>query len=237
MIAGLVEPNAGDILLDGRPITRVPVHRRNVGMLFQNYALFPHMTSPRTSPSAWKRAASNAPPLPSASPDALAAGAASGIRRPHAGAAVGRAAAARGAGPCAGGRTGRCCCWTSRSGALDKALRESMQVELRALQQRLGITTDHGDARPGRGADDGGPHRHHARRPDRAGRRRRPRFISVRSRASSPAFSAPRTSCAAGWWMPRTGECSSTCRGVRSCRSRRHDRLAARSRWRSGPRP
>ena len=35
----------------------------------------------------------------------------------------------------------RCCCWTSRSGALDKALRQSMQVELRALQQRLGMTT------------------------------------------------------------------------------------------------
>jgi putative spermidine/putrescine transport system ATP-binding protein len=43
MIAGLVEPNAGDIILDGKPITRVPVHRRNIGMLFQNYALFPHM--------------------------------------------------------------------------------------------------------------------------------------------------------------------------------------------------
>ena len=36
--------SAGEILLDGRSITRVPVHRRNVGMLFQNYALFPHMT-------------------------------------------------------------------------------------------------------------------------------------------------------------------------------------------------
>jgi putative spermidine/putrescine transport system ATP-binding protein/spermidine/putrescine transport system ATP-binding protein len=44
MIAGLVEPNAGDIILDGKPITHVPVHRRNIGMLFQNYALFPHMT-------------------------------------------------------------------------------------------------------------------------------------------------------------------------------------------------
>jgi|SRR5271166_462744 len=44
MIAGLVEPNAGDIFVDDRRITRVPVHRRNIGMLFQNYALFPHMT-------------------------------------------------------------------------------------------------------------------------------------------------------------------------------------------------
>ena len=41
MIAGLVEPNAGDIFIDDRRITRVPVHRRNIGVLFQNYALFP----------------------------------------------------------------------------------------------------------------------------------------------------------------------------------------------------
>ena len=44
MIAGLVEPNAGDIFIDDRRVTRVPVHRRDIGMLFQNYALFPHMT-------------------------------------------------------------------------------------------------------------------------------------------------------------------------------------------------
>ena len=44
MIADLVEPNAGDIFIDDIRITRVPVHRRNIGMLFQNYALFPHMT-------------------------------------------------------------------------------------------------------------------------------------------------------------------------------------------------
>src|SRR5712672_3421717 len=44
MIAGLMEPSAGEIFLDDRPITRIPAHRRNIGMLFQNYALFPHMT-------------------------------------------------------------------------------------------------------------------------------------------------------------------------------------------------
>src|SRR5580704_6804849 len=44
MIAGLVEQNAGDIFIDDRRITRVPVHRRNICMLFQNYALLPHRT-------------------------------------------------------------------------------------------------------------------------------------------------------------------------------------------------
>jgi putative spermidine/putrescine transport system ATP-binding protein len=44
MIAGLVDPTSGEIVVGGKPTTRTPVHRRNVGMLFQNYALFPHMT-------------------------------------------------------------------------------------------------------------------------------------------------------------------------------------------------
>ncbi|MCL6554274.1 MAG: ABC transporter ATP-binding protein, partial [Firmicutes bacterium] len=44
MIAGLVEPDAGEILFDGRPVTRTPPWRRNIGMVFQHYALWPHMT-------------------------------------------------------------------------------------------------------------------------------------------------------------------------------------------------
>ena len=44
MIAGLVTPTSGAILLNGGEVTSVPVHKRNIGMLFQNYALFPHMT-------------------------------------------------------------------------------------------------------------------------------------------------------------------------------------------------
>jgi putative spermidine/putrescine transport system ATP-binding protein len=43
-IAGFVEPTAGEILLDGRPITRLPPEAREFGVVFQGYALFPHMT-------------------------------------------------------------------------------------------------------------------------------------------------------------------------------------------------
>ncbi|MEO1193500.1 MAG: ABC transporter ATP-binding protein [Pseudomonadota bacterium] len=43
-IAGFVEPTAGQILLDGQDITRLPPDKRNFGMVFQGYALFPHMT-------------------------------------------------------------------------------------------------------------------------------------------------------------------------------------------------
>lgn len=44
MIAGLIEPNAGTIRVNGREISQTPVHKRNMGMVFQAYALFPHMT-------------------------------------------------------------------------------------------------------------------------------------------------------------------------------------------------
>lgn len=44
MIAGLLEPDAGEIRFDGRDMTRVPSWHRNIGMVFQNYALWPHMT-------------------------------------------------------------------------------------------------------------------------------------------------------------------------------------------------
>src|SRR5437899_4363834 len=44
MLAGFESPTDGDILLEGRPITRTPPHKRNFGMVVQNYALFPHLT-------------------------------------------------------------------------------------------------------------------------------------------------------------------------------------------------
>ncbi|MCR9072518.1 MAG: ABC transporter ATP-binding protein [Alphaproteobacteria bacterium] len=43
-IAGFVEPSGGSILLDDKDITRLPPDKRNFGMVFQGYALFPHMT-------------------------------------------------------------------------------------------------------------------------------------------------------------------------------------------------
>ena len=45
MVAGFTTPTSGTIEVDGRDMTRVPPHRRDVGMVFQNYALFPHMTA------------------------------------------------------------------------------------------------------------------------------------------------------------------------------------------------
>ncbi|MGF6860431.1 putative spermidine/putrescine transport system ATP-binding protein [Rhodobacteraceae bacterium MBR-64] len=44
MLAGFETATNGEILLDGKPINSVPPHKRGIGMVFQNYALFPHMT-------------------------------------------------------------------------------------------------------------------------------------------------------------------------------------------------
>ena len=45
MLAGFETATHGEILLDGKPINNIPPHKRGIGMVFQNYALFPHMTA------------------------------------------------------------------------------------------------------------------------------------------------------------------------------------------------
>ena len=43
IVAGLVRPDRGRVVLDGQELTRLPPHRRDIGVVFQNYALFPHL--------------------------------------------------------------------------------------------------------------------------------------------------------------------------------------------------
>lgn len=50
MVAGFTSPSEGDILLNGRSIAGLAPERRNIGVVFQNYALFPHMASQRLPP-------------------------------------------------------------------------------------------------------------------------------------------------------------------------------------------
>ena len=44
MLAGFEPATSGEIYLSGKPINRTPPHKRGIGLVFQNYALFPHMT-------------------------------------------------------------------------------------------------------------------------------------------------------------------------------------------------
>ncbi len=44
MVAGLESPTGGEILINGNRVNEVPIHKRNIGLVFQNYALFPHKT-------------------------------------------------------------------------------------------------------------------------------------------------------------------------------------------------
>jgi putative spermidine/putrescine transport system ATP-binding protein len=45
MVAGFLPPTSGRVLFDGDDVTRLPAHKRSTGMVFQSYALFPHMTA------------------------------------------------------------------------------------------------------------------------------------------------------------------------------------------------
>ena len=44
MIAGFEFPTSGEIILDGKPINSLPPHKRDMSMVFQSYAIFPHLT-------------------------------------------------------------------------------------------------------------------------------------------------------------------------------------------------
>ena len=44
MIAGIETPTSGDLVIDGRMVTNLPPRLRNIAMVFQSYALYPHMT-------------------------------------------------------------------------------------------------------------------------------------------------------------------------------------------------
>ncbi len=158
MLAGFEAPTAGEILLEGRSISRLPPHKRQIGMVFQHYALFPHMTVAENVgfPLSVRGIAANEirervrKALAMVQLDAMA------DRRPAqlSGGQQQRVAVARALvyGP-------KLVLMDEPLGALDKQLREQMQFEIRRLHREARRNDGVRDARPERGADDVGPHR------------------------------------------------------------------------------
>src|SRR5690349_6763810 len=139
LLAGFETPTSGEILLDGKPLSRVPAYRRDIGMVFQNYALFPHMTIAENIgfPLSVRgvAAAERARRIEHALDMVQLAG--FGERRPAqlSGGQQQRVAVAR-----ALVFEPKLILMDEPLGALDKQLREQMQLEIRRLHQHLGVT-------------------------------------------------------------------------------------------------
>lgn len=140
MIAGFEQPTTGSVYIRGEDVTRIPPYRRSFGMVFQNYALFPHMSIAENVAFGLKmrgvtkaerdtrvREALNVVQLGQMAdryPKQLSGGQQQRV-------ALARAIVIKPA----------VLLLDEPLGALDKMLREEMQVELRNLQKSLGITT------------------------------------------------------------------------------------------------
>jgi spermidine/putrescine ABC transporter ATP-binding subunit len=139
MLAGFEAPTAGELFIDGQAMSNIPPHRRPVNMVFQSYAIFPHLDVRANIAFGLRK---------------------SGLSKAEIGARVEEMLkliklpgyASRGAHELSGGQRQRVALARALIkrpkvllldeplGALDKKLREQMQLELRALQKSVGIT-------------------------------------------------------------------------------------------------
>jgi len=140
MIAGLLDPTEGEILIGGRRVNDVPIHKRNLGLVFQNYALFPHKTVAENVAFGLKYRDVPKSEIEGKVRDALEL-----VQLPHVGDRYPK--------ELSGGQQQRIA--LARAiviepdvllldeplSALDANLREDMRVELKRIQERIGVTT------------------------------------------------------------------------------------------------
>jgi putative spermidine/putrescine transport system ATP-binding protein len=140
MIGGFEEPDGGRILVGGEDLTHTPVHRRDMGMIFQSYALFPHRTVAENVAFGLRMRKLAKAEIRERVAQALRQVALEGYddRRPAqlSGGQQQRVALAR-----AIVIRPRVLLCDEPLAALDRKLRQSMQLELKSLQQQLGVTT------------------------------------------------------------------------------------------------
>ena len=139
MIAGFETPTRGDIAIDGTSVVAMPPHKRNIGMVFQNYALFPHLTVAENIGFPLKQRG-----VPKGERTRLVADALELVHLPGYGGRYPR--------QLSGGQQQRVALaraivfqprlllMDEPLGALDKQLRENLQLEMRRLHADLGIT-------------------------------------------------------------------------------------------------
>ena len=139
-IAGFVTPTSGEITLDGHSVLGLPTHKRNVGLVFQDYALFPHMTVAENVAYGLKRRKVKSGQRKRRTAAALALVQLEGFegRTPNqlSGGQQQRVALAR-----ALVVEPDVLLLDEPLGALDRQLRDQMQVELKRIQRESGITT------------------------------------------------------------------------------------------------
>ena len=140
MIAGLLDPTEGEILIGGKRVNDVPIHKRNLGLVFQNYALFPHKTVSENVAFGLKYRDIPKSEIPGKVQAALDL-----VQLPHMGDRYPK--------ELSGGQQQRIA--LARAiviepdvllldeplSALDANLREDMRVELKRIQERIGVTT------------------------------------------------------------------------------------------------
>ena len=139
MVAGLVPPSSGEVWIDGKLATYAPPNKRDIGIVFQNYALFPHLTVRENIgfPLQMRR-------VPAAQIEAEVKRVLEIVQLPHVAGRLPR--------ELSGGQQQRIAlarCMVYRPsiilmdeplGALDRQLRDQMQLEIKELHARLGIT-------------------------------------------------------------------------------------------------